>query len=348
MLGVDPVGTFGETATCQVTRATEPVLSAGRIAVADALRPYPSAGLSLAPTPIYRMDHLSSYLRSETWVMRDDLTGFALGGNKVRKLDFLIGDALAKHADTLVVSGASSFSRNAAAAGKVFGLDVVVLVSGDEDDQNRISQAFFEEFDAQVRFLPDDAATGTAQAQLRDELTDQGRRVYELHPGGSDAIGTLGYVEAFGQICDVTDHAGVHFDRIVHASGSAATQAGLAVGSAISGYVTDLVGIAISQPESVQRHRVQNLAAETTDMLGVVVDTEGISVDDRFLGEGYPRPSREGEAATALFATKEGLLLDQVYGGKAAAAVIAYARDTTSSVARTLFIHTGGNAGVYY
>jgi 1-aminocyclopropane-1-carboxylate deaminase/D-cysteine desulfhydrase-like pyridoxal-dependent ACC family enzyme len=217
--------------------------------------------------------------------MRDDLTGFALGGNKVRKLDFLIGDALAKHADTLVVSGASSFSRNAAAAGKVFGLDVVVLVSGDEDDQNRISQAFFEEFDAQVRFLPDDAATGTAQAQLRDELTDQGRRVYELHPGGSDAIGTLGYVEAFGQICDVTDHAGVHFDRIVHASGSAATQAGLAVGSAISGYVSDLVGIAISQPESVQRHRVQNLAAETTDMLGVVVDTEGITVDDRFLGE---------------------------------------------------------------
>ncbi len=323
-------------------------MGSGRIDIVEALRPFPSAGLSVAPTPIYRMDRLSFRLTSETWVMREDLTGFALGGNKVRKLDFLVGDALAKHADTLLVSGASSFSRNAAAAGKVVGLDVVVLVSGREDDQNQISLAFFEQFDARVHFLPDVAAIPAAQAQLRSELTGRGHRVYELHPGGSDTIGTLGYVDAFGQICDAADHAGVHFDRIVHASGSAGTQAGLAVGSAISGYETDLVGIAISQSVTVQRRRVQDLAVETARMLGVAFDTESITVDDRFLGDGYPLPSPAGEAAAALFATEEGLLLDQVYGGKAAAAVVAYAADTASSVDRTLFIHTGGNAGLYY
>jgi 1-aminocyclopropane-1-carboxylate deaminase/D-cysteine desulfhydrase-like pyridoxal-dependent ACC family enzyme len=280
--------------------------------------------------------------------MREDLTGFALGGNKVRKLDFLLGDALAKHADTLVVAEASSFSRNAAAAGKVFGMDVAVLVSGAVDEQNPISHAFFKQFDAPIHFVPADVALPFAQAQLCEQLTAQGHRVYELHPGGSDAIGTLGYVKAFEQIPEVFERSGVHFDRIIHASGPAATQAGLAVGSAISGYDTDLVGIAISQPASVQQPRVHDLAVETAGMLGIAFDRERITVDDRFLGEGYPLPSHAGEAAAALFATKEGLLLDQVYGGKAAAALIAYAKDDAASAQRTLFIHTGGNAGLYY
>lgn len=319
-----------------------------RNSISSALQPYPSAGLSLTPTPIYRLNRLSLHLASETWVMREDLTGFALGGNKVRKLDFLLGDALAKNADTLVVAGASSFSRNAAAAGRVFGMEVAVLVSGAMDEQNRISGEFFRQFDAQIHYVPTVVGLSVAQAQLSEQLTAQGRRVYELHPGGSDAIGTLGYVKAFEQIPEVSQRTGVHFDRVIHASGSAATQAGLAVGSAIGGYDTDLVGIAISQPASVQRPRVQDLAVETAGMLGTAFDEESIVVDDRFLGDGYPLPSHAGEAAVALFAAKEGLLLDQIYGGKAAAALLAYADDDAPDTRRTLFIHTGGNAGLYY
>jgi 1-aminocyclopropane-1-carboxylate deaminase/D-cysteine desulfhydrase-like pyridoxal-dependent ACC family enzyme len=263
-------------------------------------------------------------------------------------LDYLIGDALAKNADTLVVSGASSFSRNAAAAGRVFGMDVVLLIPGTDADQNALSQGFLDQFGAQIHLVATAAELPEAQAHLSGQLAALGRRVYDLHPGGSDTIGTLGYVAAFGQIVDFTEKTGVRFDRVIHASGSAATQAGLAIGDAISDYAAEVLGIAVSQPESSQRRRVQDLATATANMLGIAFDAQRVTVDDRFLGEGYPIPSPAGRAASELFATREGLLLDQVYGAKAAAAVVAYAHVEASVSKRTLFIHTGGSAGVYY
>jgi L-cysteate sulfo-lyase len=325
---------------------------AGAVAIRKVLEPYSSAELSLKPTPIRLMNRISTRLGAErrAWVMRDDLTGFALGGNKVRKLDYLVGAALSKGANTLVVPYASSFSRNAAAAGSACGLEVHVLVAGEEVSHNALSRAFYAAMDAKLHYVGDGAQLGPAQRALVGALRAEGRRVIELHPGGSDEVGTLGYVEAFAEIADFMARECVVFDRIFHASGSAATQAGLVLGRAISGVErVRVVGVAISQPAEIQRERVTNLARTTADMLGIVLDPSTVIVDDRYLGEGYPIPSVASRVALDVFAKEEGLLLDPIYAGKAAAALLGHARNgELDDATNVLMIHTGGNAGAYY
>ena len=311
-------------------------------AIEAKLLPHPKAGLTVEPTPLYRLPRLSSHLGHDIYILREDLTGFALGGNKIRKLDYLIGDALAKKAEVLLTSGASAFSRNAAAAARMFGLDLHVVVPGREAEHNRASRALFEQLEATLHY-------GVEYADVLEGLIGEGREVYELHPGGSDEVGSLGYVRVFGEIVDHSESSGVHFHKIVVPSGSTATQVGLMLGQIITGYDTAVVGMAISQKSVVQRKRVLDLAMSTAEMLGVLFDETLLQVDDRFLGDGYACPSREGNAAVQTFAHLEGVLLDQVYSGKAAAGLIYYA--TNGLLANTdnvLFIHTGGNFGLFY
>jgi D-cysteine desulfhydrase len=297
------------------------------------LAAYPSAGLSITPTPIHALERLSK----------------PLGGNKVRKLDYLVGDALAREADTLLVANASSFSRNAAAAGRAHGLEVHILIAGDEAAHNVASRAFFAAMDARVHYIGEQGIEH-AQHVLADTLRARGRHVVELHPGGSDTIGTLGYVEAFAEMAEFMAREGVMFDRIFHASGSAATQAGLVLGRELSGFVeTDVVGVAVSQPTDVQTRRVSQLARATAAMLGLAFDASAVVVDDRYLGEGYPIPSLASCAAVDDFAKGEGILLDPIYAGKAAAALIGQAQGgELEDAENVLLIHTGGNAGMYY
>lgn len=324
-------------------------MHAGADAVRRILERYPRAELSRAPTPIDALPRISARLGRDVYAKREDLTGFALGGNKVRKLDYLLGDACAKGADTFVVSGASSFSRNAAAAGRSRGIEVHVVIAGPEHQQNAASEALFRQLEAHVHRAPGPQALASEQERLVAELAARGRRVYALHPGGSDPIGTLGYVEVAAEICAWSATRGVTFDAIYHPSGSAATQAGLALGLAIGGYAARLIGVAVSQLAAVQRERVGVLAHATAAMLGVALDGAALQVEDRFLGDGYPIPSAASCEAVDLFAREEGLLLDAVYTGKAAAALIGHAASgELREGERALFIHTGGNAGLYY
>lgn len=329
-----------------------PVNNDGAEAIRSLLRPYPSVQLSLKPTPIRALERLSVRLGRgpRVWIMRDDLTGFALGGNKIRKLEYLVADALAKKADTLVVSYASSLSRNAAAASRACGLAVHVLVAGDEAGHNALSRAFFAATEANLHYVADREQLPVEQRHLADALRARGRHVVELHPGGSDTVGTLGYVEAFAEIAAFMGREGIVFDRIFHATGSAATQAGLVLGQAISRHEqVQIVGIAVSQPADVQTKRVADLARATADMLGITFDPSTVIVDERYLGDGYPIPSAASHAAVDLFAKEEGLLFDPIYVGKAAAALLGQARaGELDDTANVLLIHTGGNAGAYY
>jgi 1-aminocyclopropane-1-carboxylate deaminase/D-cysteine desulfhydrase-like pyridoxal-dependent ACC family enzyme len=285
---------------------------------------YPSAELTITPTPIHKLARLSSLLGQSIYIMREDLTGFGIGGNKVRKLDYLVGDAIAHKADTLITTKASNFSRNAAAAGSAFGLDVHVVLAGQESEQNPASQALFH--------------------KLR-----QGRTIYNLHPGGSDEIGSLGYVNAFAEIIQYSLDSGTHFGKIIHSTGSTATQVGLLLGQHLSDYDTTIVGMAASQKAGVQVARIRQLALSTADLLGIEIDAAKIVVEDGFIGPGYAVPSEEGSAAMQLFAATEGILLDDVYTGKAAAGLMHYAREGKfGKNENVLFIHTGGNAGQYY
>lgn len=315
------------------------------------LREHRRAGLTIEPTPIHRLARLSSKLGREVYALREDMTGFGLGGNKVRKLDYLVGDAVSRGADTLVTTAASSFSRNAAVAARVCGLELHVLVSGDPSEHNPLSRAFFEAHETRLHQVARDAPDGltNAQADLVARLDMQGRAVYDMPPGGSTEVGTLGYVHVFEHIARYTESTGIHFDNMILATGSAGTQAGLTVGQCISGYPTRVIGMAISQPAGVQRERVRRLALSTAEMLGVTFDESTVLVDDRFLGDGYPIPSPQGDEGVEVFAHSEGLLLDRVYGGKAAAGLI---HGAMSGELRehdtTLFIHTGGNGGIFY
>ena len=324
----------------------------GAKAIRDLLRPYAKVLLAIKPTPICAMNRVSAQLGPghRAWVMRDDLTGFALGGNKVRKLEYILGDALAKRVNALVVAGANSFSRNAAAASRALGLDMHVLVAGEVADHNPLSRDFFAMTGTTVHYVADADNLPIEQRELAQALRSGGRNVQELHPGGSDTLGTLGYIEAFAEIVEHMAREGMVFDRILHASGSAATQAGLVLGQAISGY-TDMriIGIATSKTAQVQTKRVADLARTTADMLGVDFDPSMVIVDDRYLGDGYPIPSADSRAAVECFAREEGLLFDPIYVGKAAAALLGHARaGELGDTANVLLVHTGGNAGVYY
>jgi L-cysteate sulfo-lyase len=318
--------------------------------IADILQRFPTANLTLAPTAIQRLERLSSHLGHNIYVKRDDLTGFCLGGNKVRKLDYLLSDAKVKNADTLVTKRATSFSRNAAAAGKALGFDVHVFIMGEEATQNQASQALFKRLGATLHFVSGEQnELDTNYQKYVESLRERGRSVYELHPGGSDAIGTLSYVKAFAEILDYSKKSTIHFDKIFHATGSAATQAGLVLGQCISGYEASIIGIAISQKAEIQKTKVLELARTTAQMLEVDLDDSKVIVDDNYIGPGYPDPSEAGMKATEMFVQMEGILLDQVYGGKAAAGVIDYAATGRFSKGdNILFIHTGGNSDLYY
>lgn len=318
-------------------------------AISELIEQYPRADLIQAPLIIHKLPRISSLLEHGVYVLREDLTGFALGGNKTRKVEYLLGDAIARGADTLVTMKATSFSRNAAVAASAYGLDLHVVLTGTETDQNPASQALFQQCGTRLYYAPDGGnALVSAYDGLVETLRANGKYVYELHPGGSDAIGALSYVRIFNEIIGYSQRTKVHFSHIIHSTSSAGTQAGLVLGQNISAYDTRIVGISAALKNHSQKEKISDLVQSMAEMLGVRLDGVEINVDDGFIGPGYAISSEEGTEAVELFASLEGLLLDQVYSGKAAAALLHHARTGSLKGESILFIHTGGNAGLFY
>ncbi len=317
--------------------------------ISDCLAAHKRANLIQIPAIIHKLPRISLRFNHEIYVLRDDLTGFGLGGNKTRKVDFLIGNALAQKATTLVTIKATSFSRNAAAGAAACGLPLHVILPGSEADQNLLSQSVFKKWGAKLHYKIDDtAALENLQESLVASLRAHGEKVYVLHPGGSDPIGALSYVGVFKEICEFSEHTGVHFSHIIHSTSSAGTQAGLIVGQCITNYKTKVIGISASRTAHEQFDIVHDLALSTAHLIGGQIDQSKIIVDDGFVGPGYGQVSKEGEIASRTFSELEGLLLDPVYTGKAAAALLDYSKNDQFGGGPVLFIHTGGNAGMYY
>ncbi len=313
------------------------------------LEKFPRANLIQAPAIIHKLSRLSLHLGYDIYILREDLTGFALGGNKARKLVYLVGDAIAGKADTLVTMKATSFSRNAAAAASACGLELHAVLPGADSEQNPLSQAIFSQCGTKLHYAAEgESALPDVYNCLVESLKTEGKAVYELHPGGSDSIGALAYVRAFHEIIDFSHRSGIHFSHILHSSSSAGTQAGLVSGQCLDAYDARILGVSASLNANEQLERVCELARSTTNMLGIKLDENKIIVDDRFIGPGYALPSKEGKLAVKLFATLEGILLDQVYTGKAAAALCHCITEGELKGDSVLFIHTGGNAGLYY
>jgi L-cysteate sulfo-lyase len=307
--------------------------------------------LAHLPTPLEPLERLSRELGGpRIWVKRDDCTGLAGGGNKTRKLEFLLGDALNRGADTVLTAGAvqSNHARQTAAACARLGLRCELFLKeaapGRGESYRHSGNVFLDRIlGAEVRILPSEASAEPAMEERAEALRKEGRRPYTIPVGGSNAVGALGYVECARELSTQADEMGLEINAVVHASASHGTQAGLAVGLAMVGAQAQLIGVSVSGSTQQARANVELIAAATCERLGSPLRFAEIEVDDRFVGEGYGIPTLEGLAAIRLLAQLEGLLLDPVYTGKAMAGIMELVREGRfGSDDNVVFLHTGG------
>jgi D-cysteine desulfhydrase/L-cysteate sulfo-lyase len=311
----------------------------------------PSCGFSVLPTPLHLLPVLTEMYGTRLWCKRDDMTGFAFGGNKSRKLDYLIRDAVDRGYDSIVTFGSvqSNWCRMASAAASVKGLDAYLILSGSEPEAPGGNLLLDRLAGASVEFTQSEN-----EGEIRDlcnhrieKLRADGGNPYFMAVGGSDNIGSTGYVRAMGEIISYSKEQGVDFSRIFVASGSAGTQAGLVAGKLISGWKGQITGVSVSRSAVEQKEIVSTLAASLLRFHNFDFSPEEVRkalfVDDNYLGGGYRVNTEECEEAVRRFARSEGIFLDYVYTGKAAAALLDYAaRGVFAGGEDTLFIHTGG------
>ena len=306
-----------------------------------------------APTPLEYLPRFSDYLGRDIFIKRDDVTPMAMGGNKLRKLEFLAADALREGADTLITAGAiqSNHVRQTAAVAAKLGLNCVALLENPigtqaENYLTNGNRLLLDLFNVQIEMC--DALTDPA-AQLEELATcveAQGFRPYVIPVGGSNALGALGYVESALEIAQQCEGA-VSLSSVVVASGSAGTHAGLAVGLEQLMPDVELIGVTVSRSTADQKPKVVTLQQAVAQQLDVQAKADILLWDDYF-APGYGTPNEEGLEAIKLLARLEGILLDPVYTGKAMAGLIdGITQKRFKDEGPILFVHTGGAPALF-
>lgn len=306
-----------------------------------------------APTPLEHLSRLSDYLGRDIFIKRDDLTPIAMGGNKLRKLEFLVADAMRQGADILVTAGAiqSNHVRQTAAVASRLGMKCVALLenaAGLQSD-NYLTNGNRLLLDLMATDVIPVAALSDPQAQLEEQalrLEAQGFRPYVIPVGGSSALGALGYVECAQEIAHQSEGV-VDYAAVVVASGSAGTHAGLAVGLEHLMPETELVGVTVSRNEAEQQPKVGMLRQQVSELLSLSAHAP-VTLWDDYFAPAYGVPNDEGMEAVRLLARLEGIFLDPVYTGKAMAGLIdGISRNRFLRQGPILFIHTGGAPALF-
>lgn len=307
----------------------------------------PRVPLMPAPTPLHHAAGLSAELGVAVWFKRDDLTGFGLGGNKVRALEYLLADARRCGCDS-VVTGAgprSNWAMLAALAARRCGLDPHLVYYGTTKPPTGNHALATEWAYAEIRFTGSDDRTSTDDAihALADELTRKGRRPYVLPRGGATATGCLGYMSATRELAAQLVGLGLEPEALWLATGSCGTHAGLVAGARLLGARYRVTGVAVSRPVAECAARISLLATECYALLGADSRGQHNDVDVRggYLGDGYGAVSPAASAAAQLVARTEGVLLDPVFGAKAMAALVDAARHGRLT-GPVIFLVTGG------
>ncbi|MGK7246172.1 D-cysteine desulfhydrase [Buttiauxella agrestis] len=306
-----------------------------------------------APTPLEYLPRFSDYLGREIYIKRDDTTPMAMGGNKLRKLEFLAADALREGADTLVTAGAiqSNHVRQTAAVAAKLGLKCVALLENPigtqaENYLTNGNRLMLDLFDAEIEMCDVLLSPDSQLEEIAVRLEAQGFRPYVIPVGGSNALGALGYVESALEIAQQCEGA-VNVSSVVVASGSAGTHAGLAVGLEQVMPDVDLIGVTVSRSIAQQLPKVEALQHAVAQSLSVSANNPIVLWDDYF-APGYGIPNEEGLEAIKLLARLEGILLDPVYTGKAMAGLIdGVARERFKDDGPIIFIHTGGAPALF-
>jgi L-cysteate sulfo-lyase len=318
---------------------------------------FPRLKVAHLPTPLEPLPNLTRLLGGPAlWIKRDDCTGLGTGGNKTRKLEFLAAQALAEGADTLITQGAvqTNHGRQTAAIAARLGLRCILLlehrVATDDPDYLRNGNVLLDRlFGAELRELPGGGDPNAAMEPVAEEVRRAGGRPYLIPGGGSNEVGALGYVACALELVHQANEAGIRIDHIVHATGSAGTQAGLVAGLEAMSARIPVLGIGVRAPRERQEANVYALACRVAETLGVKagIDRKAVVANCDYVGEGYGIPTPAMVEAVQLFARHEGILLDPVYTGKAAAGLIDLCRKGFfPKGANVVFLHTGGAAAL--
>ncbi|HDT6543736.1 TPA: D-cysteine desulfhydrase [Kluyvera ascorbata] len=314
---------------------------------------FPRLELIGAPTPLEYLPRFSDYIGRDIFIKRDDVTPLAMGGNKLRKLEFLAADALREGADTLVTAGAiqSNHVRQTAAVAAKLGLHCVALLENPmgtkaENYLSNGNRLLLDLFNTQVDMCEALTDPNAQLAELATRLEAQGFRPYVIPVGGSNALGALGYVESALEIAQQCEGA-VSISSVVVASGSAGTHAGLAVGLEQVMPEAELIGVTVSRKVADQLPKVVTLQQEIARSLELTA-TAGITLWDDYFAPAYGIPNDDGMEAVKLLARLEGILLDPVYTGKAMAGLIdGISQKRFKDEGPILFIHTGGAPALF-
>jgi len=319
---------------------------------------FPRLRLAHLPTPLEPMERLSRHLGGpRLYIKRDDCTGLAGGGNKTRKLEFLMADARRLGADTVITTGGvqSNHVRQTAAAAARLGVDCVLVlarsVPWDDPDYERTGNVFLDHLlGADVRLIGPDADRDAEMARINDDLRQRGKRPYVIPAGGSNAVGALGYAAFALELVTQAEALDLAIDAIVLATGSGGTQGGLVAGLAALNADIAAIGIDIDAEAEVVRAKVTAIAAETAERLKVPggVGDDAVTIEAAYAGGAYGMPTPEMVAAVSLVARLEGIVLDPVYTGKAMAGLIDLVRQGRFAAAdAVVFVHSGGMPALF-
>lgn len=319
---------------------------------------FPRKRFAHLPTPLEPMKNLSRLLDGPNlWIKRDDCTGLAGGGNKTRKLEFLMADAEATGADTIITQGAvqSNHARQTAAIAARMGYQCHLLLenrteSQDSDFLGNGNVLLDEMYGAQLQRFVGGTDMNEQMAQLAQRLQGEGRKPYIIPGGGSNRIGALGYANAAIELVTQSNDMGLKVDHIVHATGSAGTQAGLVAGLTAVHAGIPVLGISVRAERAAQEENVYRLAAETADYIGsaAALTRAHVVANSDYVGDGYGVPTDAMIEAVTLTARHESILLDPVYSGKGMAGLIDQVRQGAFQTdENVVFIHTGGAQALF-
>ena len=319
---------------------------------------FPRLHFAHLPTPLEYLETLTRTLDGpEIWIKRDDCTGMSTGGNKTRKLEFLMAEAKQQGADIVLTQGAtqSNHARQTAAFAARLGMDCHILL---EDRTGKTDREYTDNGNvfldllhgATIERCPPNPDMNGVMEKAAERFRDQGRRVYIIPGGGSNPTGALGYVNAALELVTQANDRGLRVDHVVHATGSAGTQAGLVTGLAGINSGIPLLGIGVRAPQDVQENNVYKLACATAEKLGCpdIVKREQVIANCNYIGKGYGFPASSTLEAIQMLAKLEGILLDPVYSGKGMAGLIDLChKGFFKRGENVVFIHTGGSAALF-
>ncbi|MFX0209301.1 MAG: D-cysteine desulfhydrase family protein, partial [Candidatus Hodarchaeota archaeon] len=289
---------------------------------------------------------------SNIFIKRDDLTGIAFGGNKNRKLEFLLADAKEKGADVIVTEGAlqSNHCLQTAACSAKLGFKCELVLSGEDPETITGNLLLDQILDVKIHRVKDSSERKSLMKEVEEELQAKGKKPYIIPTGGSTGIGALGYLNCILEIALQSKELGIGFDYFIHSTGSGGTQSGILIGTKLYYPELEVLGINVGEPKENLKRIIREIIKEFTEDRGlnITIKDDRIKVLDGYYGEGYGIPNQEMVDTIKLIAKLEGVFLDPVYTGKAMVGLIDLVKaKVIPKDSNLLFLHSGGGPSIF-